>query len=74
MWVCGIGICYVVSELMVSNMQSGCLNFSSDLAEGVQHGEVLCLAEETSTLPTRESDTRYMESLEEGLGSHLDST
>ncbi|MFM8295016.1 MAG: UDP-glucose dehydrogenase family protein [Microcystaceae cyanobacterium] len=60
-----------LSELMTSNMQAGRLHFSSDLAEGVKHGEVLFIAVGTPALPTGESDTRYVEAVAKGIGSHL---
>ncbi len=61
-----------LSELMTGNMQAGRLHFSSDLAEGVNHGEVLFIAVGTPALPTGESDTRYVEAVAKGIGSHLD--
>ncbi|BFM38605.1 UDP-glucose/GDP-mannose dehydrogenase family protein [Synechocystis sp. LKSZ1] len=61
-----------LSELMVSNMQAGRLDFSSDLAQGVQHGEILFIAVGTPALPTGESDTRYVEAVARGIGAHLD--
>ncbi|MGL5034493.1 MAG: UDP-glucose dehydrogenase family protein, partial [Microcystaceae cyanobacterium] len=63
-----------LSELMVANMQAKRLHFSSDLAKGVKHGEVLFIAVGTPALPTGESDTRYVEAVAKGIGSHLDST
>ncbi|MFN5516506.1 MAG: UDP-glucose dehydrogenase family protein [Cyanobacteriota bacterium] len=61
-----------LSELMVANMQSGRLEFSADLAEGVGQGEILFIAVGTPALPTGESDTRYVEAVARGIGLHLD--
>ena len=61
-----------LSELMVSNMQAGRLDFASDLAQGVQHGQILFIAVGTPALPTGESDTRYVEAVARGIGAHLD--
>ncbi|HEY9867290.1 MAG TPA: UDP-glucose/GDP-mannose dehydrogenase family protein [Candidatus Obscuribacterales bacterium] len=58
-------------ELMKSCMESGRLDFSSDLAAGVEHGEVLFIAVGTPPLPTGESDTRYVEAVARGIGSNL---
>ena len=60
-----------LSELMQSCYQSGNLKFSSDIAEGVQHGEILFIAVGTPPLPTGESDTRYVEAVARGIGANL---
>ncbi|MBD1909555.1 MULTISPECIES: UDP-glucose/GDP-mannose dehydrogenase family protein [unclassified Leptolyngbya] len=60
-----------LSELMTSCIQSGTIEFSTDLAAGVEHGEVLFIAVGTPPLPTGESDTRYVEAVARGIGSHL---
>ncbi|PSN19067.1 UDP-glucose 6-dehydrogenase [filamentous cyanobacterium CCP5] len=60
-----------LSELMQSSMQAGRLDFSTDLGKGVDHGEVLFIAVGTPALPTGESDTRYVEAVARGIGSHL---
>jgi UDPglucose 6-dehydrogenase len=62
-----------LSELMQSSAQSGRLEFTSDLAAGVNHGDVLFIAVGTPPLPTGESDTRYVEAVARGIGAHLDS-
>ncbi len=61
-----------LSELMQSSMEAGRLQFSSDLGAGVKHGEILFIAVGTPALPTGESDTRYVEAVAKGIGSHLD--
>jgi UDPglucose 6-dehydrogenase len=63
-----------LSELMQSSSQSGRLEFTSDLATGVNHGEILFIAVGTPPLPTGESDTRYVEAVARGIGAHLDSS
>ena len=60
-----------LSELMKSSAQSGKLTFTSDLAKGVDHGEILYIAVGTPPLPTGESDTRYVEAVARGIGTHL---
>ncbi len=60
-----------LSELMQSSMQSGRLSFSTDLAEGVAHGEILFIAVGTPALPNGESDTRYVEAVARGIGANL---
>lgn len=60
-----------LSELMQSSAASGRLEFSSDLAAGVKHGEILFIAVGTPALPTGESDTRYVEAVARGIGAHL---
>ncbi len=61
-----------LSGLMKNCSASGLLEFSSDLAAGVKHGEILFIAVGTPALPTGESDTRYVEAVAKGIGSHLD--
>lgn len=60
-----------LSEMMQSCSSSGLLGFTSDLAEGVNHGEILFVAVGTPPLPTGESDTRFVEMVARGIGSHL---
>ncbi|MEL6437653.1 MAG: UDP-glucose/GDP-mannose dehydrogenase family protein [Cyanobacteria bacterium J06621_8] len=62
-----------LSELMKSSAESGRLTFTSDLAKGVAHGEILYIAVGTPPLPTGESDTRYVEAVARGIGTHLKS-
>jgi UDPglucose 6-dehydrogenase len=61
-----------LSELMQDAIQSGIIEFTTDLDAGVTHGEVLFIAVGTPPLPTGESDTRYVEAVARGIGSHLD--
>lgn len=60
-----------LDELMQSAMQAGQLSFSTDLATGVNHGEVIFIAVGTPALPTGESDTRAVEAVARGIGTHL---
>ena len=60
-----------LSDLMKSSMESGNLEFTSDLGAGVTHGEVLFIAVGTPALPTGESDTRYVEAVARGIGENL---
>jgi UDPglucose 6-dehydrogenase len=60
-----------LSELMKSNMESGRLQFTSDVATGVEHGQVLFIAVGTPALPNGESDTRYVEAVARSIGENL---
>jgi UDPglucose 6-dehydrogenase len=60
-----------LSEIMQSALQSQRLEFTTDLAAGVEHGQILFIAVGTPALPTGESDTRYVEAVARGIGSHL---
>lgn len=60
-----------LSELMHGCTESGKLEFTSDLAAGVAHGEILFIAVGTPALPNGESDTRYVEAVARGIGSNL---
>ena len=61
-----------LSEIMQECSKAGLLEFTSDLGAGVSHGEVLFIAVGTPPLPTGESDTRYVEAVARGIGSHLE--
>jgi len=60
-----------LSELMQSSAESNNLEFTTDLGYGVEHGEILFIAVGTPSLATGESDTRYVEAVARGIGSHL---
>ncbi|MBD2308620.1 UDP-glucose/GDP-mannose dehydrogenase family protein [Chroococcidiopsis sp. FACHB-1243] len=61
-----------LSEIMTGAMQAGTLEFTTDIAGGVAHGEILFIAVGTPPLPTGESDTRYVEAVARSIGAHLD--
>lgn len=60
-----------LSEIMQSAIASGKIEFSSDIAAGVAHGEILFIAVGTPPLPTGESDTRYVEAVARSIGANL---
>ncbi|PAX53070.1 UDP-glucose dehydrogenase family protein [Brunnivagina elsteri] len=60
-----------LSDIMQSAIQSGKIEFSSDIAAGVAHGEILFIAVGTPPLPTGESDTRYVEAVARSIGANL---
>jgi UDPglucose 6-dehydrogenase len=61
-----------LSDIMQSAIQLGNIEFTTDLQAGVKHGEILFIAVGTPALPNGESDTRYVEAVARGIGSHLD--
>lgn len=60
-----------LSEIIQSAIQNGKIVFSTDLAAGVAHGEILFIAVGTPPLPNGESDTRYVEAVARGIGANL---
>ncbi len=60
-----------LSEIMQSAIQADRLSFSSDLAAGVAHGQVLFIAVGTPAMPNGDSDTRYVEAVARGIGGCL---
>ncbi|HEY9690399.1 MAG TPA: 2-dehydropantoate 2-reductase N-terminal domain-containing protein, partial [Coleofasciculaceae cyanobacterium] len=62
-----------LSELMQAAMAAGTIEFTSDLATGVQQSEILFIAVGTPPLPTGESDTREVEAVARGIGSSMTS-
>jgi UDPglucose 6-dehydrogenase len=60
-----------LSEILQSCIENGTIEFTTDLKAGVEHGQVLFIAVGTPALPSGESDTRYVEAVARGIGSHL---
>ncbi len=60
-----------LDELMEKSIAAGKIEFTTDLAKGVNHAEIMFIAVGTPPLPTGESDTRYVEAVARGIGSHL---
>jgi UDPglucose 6-dehydrogenase len=60
-----------LSEIMQAAIHNGRLEFTSDLAAGVAHGEILFIAVGTPALANGESDTRYVEAVARGIGANL---
>ncbi len=60
-----------LENIMQSTMQARNLEFTTDLSAGVTHGEILFIAVGTPALPTGESDTRFVEAVARGIGTHL---
>lgn len=63
-----------LSDVMQGGIQSGRLEFTTDLSAGVDHGQILFIAVGTPALPNGESDTRYVEAVARGIGENLHST
>jgi UDPglucose 6-dehydrogenase len=62
-----------LSDIIKAAIQSKRLSSPPDLAAGVAHGQILFIAVGTPALPNGESDTRYVEAVARGIGSHLSS-
>ena len=60
-----------LSEIMQSAMAAGRLRFTTDLALGVEHGEILFIAVGTPPLPDGSSNTEYVEAVAKGIGRCL---
>jgi UDPglucose 6-dehydrogenase len=60
-----------LSEMMDVAIAAGRLKFSTDLALGVKHGEILFVAVGTPPLPDGSTDTQYVEAVARGIGEHL---
>jgi UDPglucose 6-dehydrogenase len=58
-------------EILQAAIQAQTIEFTTDLAGGVAHGEILFIAVGTPALSNGESDTRYVEAVARGIGSHL---
>ncbi len=60
-----------LAEILQASLQKGTLSFTTDLAAGVAHGQILFVAVGTPALPNGESDTRYVEAVARGIGACL---
>lgn len=60
-----------LSELMQEAIESDRIQFTTDLERGVKSSDVLFIAVGTPPLPSGESDTRFVEAVARGIGSHL---
>ena len=60
-----------LSEIMQESAKEGLLEFTTDLAAGVTHGEILFIAVGTPALETGESNTQYVEAVARGIGNNL---
>ncbi|MBD2325371.1 UDP-glucose/GDP-mannose dehydrogenase family protein [Alkalinema sp. FACHB-956] len=60
-----------LEQLMQEVASANHLSFTTDLALGVAHGDILFIAVGTPALPTGESDTRYVEAVARGIGEYL---
>ena len=60
-----------LSEILTSNLASGKIEFTTDLAAGVSHGEVIFIAVGTPSLPNGETNTSFVEAVATGIGQAL---
>ena len=60
-----------LSDIIQSAINSGKIEFTTDIGGGVAHGDILFIAVGTPPLPTGESDTRYVEAVARSIGAHL---
>ena len=60
-----------LSEILTSNLAAGRIEFTTDLAAGVSHGEVIFIAVGTPSLPNGETNTAYVEAVATGIGQVL---
>jgi UDPglucose 6-dehydrogenase len=58
-------------EIMQQSITKGNISFTTDMAAGVEHGDVLFIAVGTPSLPDGQSDTRYVEAVARGIGANL---
>lgn len=60
-----------LSEIIRSAMLTDRLKFTTDLALGVEHGEIIFIAVGTPSLPNGATNTKYVEAVAKGIGQHL---
>jgi UDPglucose 6-dehydrogenase len=60
-------------QILQSAIANQKIHFSTDLAKGINHGEVIFIAVGTPALSDGQSDTRYVEAVAKGIGANLQS-
>ena len=60
-----------LSEIIRSARLTDRLKFTTDLALGVEHGEITFIAVGTPSLPNGATNTQYVEAVAKGIGQHL---
>ncbi len=60
-----------LSEIMQSAIAAGRLKFTTNLAMGMNHGEIVFIAVGTPSLPNGSTNTEYVEAVARGIGQHL---
>jgi len=60
-------------EILQTAIANHKILFSTNLAEGINHGEVIFIAVGTPALTDGQSDTRYVEAVAKGIGANLKS-
>lgn len=58
-------------EIMQGAIANQKIKFTTDIAAGVEHGEIIFIAVGTPSLPDGQSDTRYVEAVARSIGNHL---
>jgi UDPglucose 6-dehydrogenase len=58
-------------EVIAESIRQGRLEFTTDIAAGVQHGEILFIAVGTPSLADGRSDMRYVEAVARSIGESL---
>ena len=60
-----------LDELVEQNARAGRLTFTTDAAEGIDHGVIIFIAVNTPPNPDGSSDLRYVATVAETIGQHL---
>jgi len=58
-------------EVLAESISKGKIEFTTDIAAGVKHGEILFIAVGTPSLPDGRSDMRYVEAVARSIGESL---
>ncbi|OIP72639.1 MAG: UDP-glucose 6-dehydrogenase [Oscillatoriales cyanobacterium CG2_30_44_21] len=58
-------------EVLAESIAKGKIEFTTDIAAGVKHGEILFIAVGTPSLPDGRSDMRYVEAVARSIGESL---
>jgi UDPglucose 6-dehydrogenase len=60
-------------EILQTVLAKQKIDFTTDIASGIAHGEVIFIAVGTPSLPDGQTDLRYLEAVARSLGKHIDS-
>lgn len=60
-------------EILQTVLAKSKIDFTTDIAAGIEEGEIIFIAVGTPSLPDGQTDLRYLEAVARSLGKHIDS-
>lgn len=61
-----------LAELIARNRENGCIDFTTDIRRGIEHGDVIFIAVATPLSSDGEADLSYVFSVADDIGTYMD--